>query len=77
MSARCIPGKEKSDHRLGTCRCRNNVTTVVAVGNRAGHQHEQRSRRELGEAQPTEIQFVAADVEHLLAECCESSERRG
>ncbi len=40
--------------------------TVEAVGDPAAHEHEQHGRDELGEADESDVEFVAGDVERLL-----------
>src|SRR5262249_39262282 len=41
---------------------------VEPVGDRAGDEHEQQRRRELGEAEQPEVELAAGEVEDLLAE---------
>ena len=47
---------------------RRDAPAVVAVGERTGHEHEQRVRREHGEADQAQVDLFTGEVEDLLAE---------
>ena len=60
----------KGEHREGleSEGDRHDRAAIDAVGDGAGDEDEQCGRCELGEAEPTEVEFTAVDVEHEFAE---------
>ena len=46
----------------------HDAAPIESIGDGAGHEHQQRGRRELDEAEQAEVELTPGDVEHLLAE---------